>query len=366
MVNNEDGPSESISQSRRRFLLAGSSVASTFALPQFVGRSSGERTKKVPLVWTRDGAGNPDRVRYIPKERRRRIKVYKNLNMPLMMEQNPALNEVSIKQRSNEETDLALQFHLDENTRSVRQKSPSSVEQVPVEFEERPIDGKPKADSTTTQPSALNPDNSCRVGDSYGTMEANIGVGPNSAYDNDGTLGVVGWNASQSNAYLCLITADHVMDSAPTMYQKYTAVGDLKDATYAMDTTKYKVRSGIDTNIKGTRENSQPEMTGSWTFGGLTDATSGGTVSCGYAGKETCYTATECDNTSRNERVTYEADMKNVVTEPGDSGGPFVDANGDLVCTLFGYQVSSGTYWDRGPVGANMLGSVDAQLAYPF
>lgn len=353
--------------SRRRVLKAlGAAGMTTGGLTEAMTKVYGEEPEGVPLVWTRDKYGNPDRVRFIPEERYRRLKVYEKLNPHKFIGQHPVVNEISITQQSADETDLALVLYVDENTASVSSELPDQIQGVPTVIEERPTDFTPKSCDTTTSKCAANDvDNSCRVGEHFTTMVGNIEISNGNAR---GTLGLVAFNSDSNNPYKVLITADHVMESASYMYQPPDGriVGHFDLADSSMDATRYRIDSDVDGNVGETAEDSQETISGAWTFSGLSDATSGReTVSCSYAGAQTCYCPTKCDSTSKNDAVTYEADMIEVVTEFGDSGGPFVDGNGKLVCTLTGCQEANGVYWDRGPVGQEMLDSVNSQLYDP-
>jgi len=94
-------------------------------LSSVIERAYGARPDGVPLVHTDDVNGDPDKVRIVPGERYRRLQVYANLPISKLGGRYDALNGVRITQRSNDETDLALQFLVDNNTREVRRKLPS-------------------------------------------------------------------------------------------------------------------------------------------------------------------------------------------------------------------------------------------------
>jgi hypothetical protein len=203
------------------------------------------------------------------------------------------------------------------------------------------------------------------VGDSFSTIRGNVQI-TNGTYG--GTLGLVAWNSDSSNPYKVLITADHTMEASSEMYHPKNGrkIGNYQKRDQAMDTTRYILDSDDDGNPRETVEPSQNDISGTWTHDGLTDAVNYyDYIECSFAGAETCYCTTRCNSTSKNEGVIYEADMREVVTEAGDSGGPFVDSDGKLVCTLYGCQESGGVYWDRGPTGDELLYSVDAQLYNP-
>lgn len=129
---------------RRKFL----GVLATFGaglagLRKATERAFGEKPDGVPLVWRYDRFGNPETVRYVPRERRRRIRVYYNLHPDTVYEQTEGVNGFTLEQRSADPTDLALKVYVDENTRTVRRNLANRVQQVPVVVEERHIDPTP-------------------------------------------------------------------------------------------------------------------------------------------------------------------------------------------------------------------------------
>lgn len=76
-------------------------------------RAFGERPEGVPLVWRRDRFGNPETVNYVPKERRRRIKVYENLPLETFHGRSNKVTGISLHQQSDDPTDVALQVKLE-------------------------------------------------------------------------------------------------------------------------------------------------------------------------------------------------------------------------------------------------------------
>ena len=111
---------------RHRVLkLLGAASAGVAGLSSVIERAYGARPDGVPLVHANDVSGDPDKVRIVPQERYRRLQVYANLPISKLGGRYDALNGVRITQRSNDETDLALQFLVNNNTREVRRKLPS-------------------------------------------------------------------------------------------------------------------------------------------------------------------------------------------------------------------------------------------------
>lgn len=341
--------------SRRRYLKAlGLLGGGTLGLRTVVESVFGADAEGVPLVLTRDRQGNPDRVKIVPKEHRRRLRVYSNFDVTGLVERHPIINEVTVVQRGDSMSDLALKFFLDEDDRRARLRLPNTVQDVPVEHEVRPS-------SRSNFGGCQDPDAGCRRGVTADPIEANAQIGGGSGF---GTLGVVGVHDGPSE-YPCLVTADHVMEGTSTMTQPPgdRPVGSFVSRDQSLDATKYELDTYYDANIDGTMSSRQPDMSGWWTFDGLSSATSGGSIDCSYAGAESCYKSNAANNTSRSDVVDYEADMRDHDTESGDSGGPFVDTDGYLVCILHGCQWDwTNNHWDIGTTAGPMFDSLNVLL----
>lgn len=355
---------------RRKFLggLAGATT-SLAGLQLATERAFGENPKGKPLVWRYDRFGNPETIRYVPQERYRRIQVYENVNLHRFYERSDRVNGMTLKQRSDDPTDLALKIYADQNTRSVRHKLPNRFKEVPVIIEERKIN--------------RNWGRTCdrRILDFYDPLPANPGI---STYDGDnnkiseGTLGVVCWNDDPNNAHECYITAAHVAenDGSYADYLRHAGVDDNGNSRsedvgkYAnhdsgMDVIKYRRRSGtVSPDIRGNADDHLGNLSGTWTHAGLTDRTSGSeSLPVEFAGRSTCYATTECVSTSKSSLVEYQADYSPNEVTSGDSGGPFLDNDGYLVGT-FSYYCES-CEESHGPTGQELLDRLDAQRTNP-
>lgn len=358
---------------RREFLRA-LAVAGTGAtgLQAATEAAFGRSPNGIPVVWTRDQYGRPDRIRYLPKERHRRLRVFEDCRVD-ELRGHSNVNGLTLTSRSDDPTDLALKVFVDRDSWRVRRKLPNRMRGVPVTHDERRLDPRP---GRVCDEFSLNFFDPLR-----GNVEVNA-RGPR-GYAGSGTLGFVCWNADAGTPSQCLITAWHVVahdDGTPAEY--LTHGGQIADGegravtvgTYAthsslgdrgMDVAKYWLKTDeVTGDPLATQSDEQPDITGTWDFAGLTDATTGDdAVPVTFAGQSTCYATARCTRTSKTELVEQQAVVTpNVVTD-GDSGGPFVDPDGKLVGTFSLYCDSCQQC--SGPVGTELLDRVGAQLSKP-
>lgn len=351
---------------RRRFLkIVAGTTPPVIALKRIISDSYGKTPDGVPIVWTKDIYGNPDLVRTISKERYRRLTVYSEIDPNSVIQKYDGVTGLSMEQRTSDPDNLALQFLIDKDQWRVRKKLPNFVQDVPVTYKETTTDYRP---------------HSCREGEYFDSLKGNIEIavktncqdGPTPQQGNGsawGTLSFVGYNDDSGNPYQCIITSYHIVEcrTDDDMWQpdveesSSRKVGTYRSKDESMDTVKYKVSANAEPKV--TAEANQPDLDGVWTFNGLTDATSnGGTVDTTFAAVRNCSPANACMETRKNNKVEKEAVFESDVTQDGDSGGPFVDANGKLVCILYG---DDGNGHNVGPVGEPVLNSVNAVLYDP-
>ncbi|MFC4448054.1 trypsin-like serine protease [Halorussus aquaticus] len=308
----------------------------------------------------------------MPEERYRRIMAYHKLDPSTVYKRTEGVNGISLQQRSDDPTDLALTVYVNHNKRSVRRALPNRTQKIPVTVKERKVDRK--FGSVCDR----------RNLDFYDPLPANPEVG---GYDGDdtsygqGTLGVVCWNDNPNNAYECYITAAHVIKDNGS-YADYLRHGGTDDGTnrvedvgayvthsdpgdYGMDVAKYRRRNGtVTADIRGNADDNIGDLAGTWTHSGLTDRTSGSkSLSVEFAGQSTCYATTECTGTSKTSLVEYQADYSPNKTTDGDSGGPFVD-NDDYLVGTFSFFCES-CEESHGPTGQELLNRMNAQLTNP-
>jgi len=359
---------------RRKFLgvlaAAGTGIA---GIRKATERVFGEKPDGKPVVWRTDGAGNPETVRYVPKERYRRLKVYGNLHPRSIYERADGVNGLTLEQQSDDPTDLALKVYVDNDTRSVQRDLPNRVQDVPVTVEERKVDREwgRVCDRRAT--------------DFYDPLPANPEISGYDSNDNfygSGTLGVVCWNTDSNDPHEVYITAAHVVEDNDS-YADYLRHGGMYDGSSrsedvgsyvthsaggdcGMDVVKYRYRSGtVSPDIKGNADDHIGDLVGAWTHTGLTDRTSGSdSLPVEFAGRSTCYATTDCTGTSKTELVEHQADYSPNVTTNGDSGGPFVD-NDDYLVGTFSYFCESCEV-SHGPTAQELLDRVNAQLTNPY
>ena len=172
----------------RRAVLKTLAVVGTGAagLSQTIERVHGAKPEGVPIVHTTDKNGNPDKVRIIPAERYRRLKVYERLPVSKFIDRTEKLTGVSLTQQSEDPTDLALSFTLADDTRSIRRKLPNRYDGVPIQFSERSFEYAPQS------------------------AEGGTGIETDITPDDSGAAGTATVIAYQSTGDEVLITADHV------------------------------------------------------------------------------------------------------------------------------------------------------------
>lgn len=359
---------------RRSFLravaVAGTGVSGLRAATE---RTFGAEPDGVPIVWRRDRFGAPETIRYVEKERYRRLSVYHDIEPGYFADRAASVNGITISQRSADSSDLGLTFYVDRNTWAVRRALPNRIRGVPVTVEERKTDWQFGRVCRR------------RILDFYDPLPANVQI---SGVDSDGTagvgtLGLVCWNDDPDDPYRCYITAAHVVeydDGRPATYlhhggedadgnQRSERVGvyethDSQDHS-GMDVAKYRQNSESPTpGMRANASDELPDVDGTWTHAGLTDRTAGERrLRAKFAGRSTCYGETYCIGTSKSGVVEFQADYAPNVVTNGDSGGPFLDADGYLIGTYTSSCEECET--TSGPTGQELLDRVGAQLHSP-
>lgn len=315
--------------------------------------SAGDRR----IVWTRDEKGDPDTVRYISEERYRRLMVYTQLDIDRFLSAYPSVSFVSMSS-SADDGGLALELYVDELADS--SVLPDFVETVPTVVK--------RVSDTRYDPDG------CRDRQEFSPLQSDIeiGVDVSSNQQATGTIGVIGYNADPDDAYESIVTAHHVVEDRINDKMYHPAFGDVDGRQVlddpAMDATKYSAE--VSAEVGATVESQQPDISGTWDFAGLTDATDGtGGVFATLAGKETCSESAEAISTTRDSIVKYQANYKDEHGVGGDSGGPYVDGDGKLVSLHFG-DVTVDTpegqkTYSIGPVGTETLNRLNVTLTDP-
>lgn len=353
---------------RRQFLTALSVFATGPAgLKQAIEAVDGEVDTGVPVVWTRDRAGNPDRVRVVSKERFRRLGVYHTLEFDRLVDRHGGVNGVSLQARSDDPTDITLDVYVDRVDRLARRRVPNRVRRVPTTLRERRRERIPGRVCRR------------RILEFYDPLPANPKItGQNESGDvfGGGTLGLVAWNADATDPYECFVTAHHVTadsegKTAPLLqhsglqddtgriesvgrYETHTPLGER-----GLDGVKYRSTGAVSPAPLETASTDQGRVSGSWDFTGLTDATADDSIAVDFAGSATCYAEAKCVGTERNDLIDYQVTISPQVVTNGDSGGPFLDSDDKLVCLFSNYCCEEA----HGPVATELLDRLGVALS---
>jgi hypothetical protein len=336
--------------SRRQFLkLMASAGTGAIGLETMIEKVYGKKPEGKPIVHTYDFNGHPKRIRIIPKERHRRLSVFKNYPFQDLIDKHPSIEYIDVVNESGSETDLKFRFHLNRHDWNVRKKLPNRIRKVPIVYEKSEFEAHPhRCDS--------------RHGE-QATIEGGIAIDNGSSW---GTLGLVFRDKYDPGRYL--ITADHVMSGTDNMYQAGRTIGDFRSRDQASngsgeDITMYKYKDGSNyhTDHLGTRDSRVQEVTGAWDYYGLLDVVDSGFVYCQTPGANNCYIKNRVNHVGKYGAVQHQVDMDYARNENGDSGSPWVDNNGNLVMLTFGtYSNWHGDTWGCGAAAVQALAAVGA------
>lgn len=282
------------------------------------------------------------------QKKKKKIKIHREFPNWKIFGNRDDVNGVSAKTSS--EGEVTIQIYVDKNDFNTRKRLPSRINGIPTELIER----NEKVELL-----------SCRNDIEYDNIKGNQEI---ATQDEAGTLGLVGKDSSTGNKVV--LTAWHVVESdKDTLYQPGwpTDIGSYLDhsgySSTGYDIVKYSFNpSGTKyASVGATQESSQPSIQGTWTYSGLQDYLDlEGDLPVSYAGKVTCYAETRCTDVAKGSIYQHTAYMDDNVTQRGDSGGPFVDDNGYLVCLLSGRTKTSNQ--DAGGVAEEALNRVGASL----
>lgn len=350
--DSESGREIQLSGSTRRDFIKYLSVSGMgiAGLNSATKRVFGKKPDGVPIVLTRGRDGKPMRIMYVSKERARRFKVFNNIRPEKKFSAADRMTGMTIDTKDGEEDSLRIKIYLDSNKQSVRRKFPNRVDGTPIIFEERNNEFTPE----------------CRIDDQYTVLKGNIQI---ATQVGAGTLGLVARDSSTNDPVL--LTAWHVVDTdKDVLYQPTWSdkVGDYADHTPDNSTGHDIVKYDFYNNgsqypgaVGATEESSQPDITSLWTFSGLSQYLDlEGRFNVNYAGRNTCSATSNCYDVAKNSILNHTAYMDSHPTEKGDSGGPWVDDNGALVCLHTG--VENGTNDVIGGVASEAFDSVNAKL----
>lgn len=263
--------------SRRRVLKAwGVFGTSGLGLKKAVETVNGDSAEGVPIGHTRDERGNPKRVRMVPKERKRRIKVYENMDRQKLRNEHEVINSITIKQHSTDETDLSIHLEIEENTRSTRRRLPDQIRGVPVTYEEKKVRWHASSDCP-------DPDNQARYCDEFSELVGGIQIGPGG--NSFGSLCLVAYQDAYN--YLIAITAKHVLDGASDPNSLYHPADFCNQGSYAGGEDAYDssediwaadISAGTYPGDVGGTVSAISDITGYWTYAGISDETTTGSI----------------------------------------------------------------------------------------
>lgn len=337
---------------RRKFIRGTAALGTgTAALQAFIGRVYGEEPDGVPLVHTYNTKGEPEKVRIVSKERYRRIMALEDL--PESFLEKDHINGASIISLGNKEEDIGIEVMYSEDSEAtaqdIKKEAKSHVENIPV---------------VTTETSYESRADSCNERSfSTDTLEGGLEVGG----DGYGTLTIGCFRKSDGSPLV--VASDHVMDGDDKMYQPEGGqeVAELHERSKfdsGEDVTSYTVNSGISVDHRAVF--ALPDLTGVWTFSGLTDQTeNSGSVPCTLSGVNSCTVDNSAEATTYfGTRVLHEVEMAERNAGDGDSGGPWVDDDNKLVAVHSGTIAGTNDKWDIASAGDEALDAVDATLYY--
>lgn len=346
------------STTRRTFLSAllgtGALVPS---LRRAVASEYGEEPEGKPIVHTYDVHGNPKRVRFVSEERYEKLSLLRDVPDGLLRQE--GVNGVSLEQQSDHEADFRMLVHVQPGSgvglRQARRRVPDRAQGVPLEVVEEPAEFKPDYCSERH-----------RDGDVRGGMSVN-GESGSSSY---GTVTLVAYDGSGDPVAL---TADHVMEGADEMY---VPKGDDKVGEFAArspqgrgeDVTAYEL-DVPSYDYDPLEVEDVPDVSGAWDFFGIADHTfENGPIEVQLSGANNCTASNEIVSQRRGGINCYhEVIMDERAAGGGDSGGPWVDDDGNLAAVHSGCEKSwwglGGCKYDIAAAGQQALDAVNAQLS---
>lgn len=331
--------------SRRTFLqLSGGLAASSMTISTLVEKAYGAEPEGKTIVHTRDVKDRPAIVASVDPERYRRIKAYENFQSSIVAQKNKNIRGVEIQQRSSDRTDLTIQVGVISEEKRPSEKIPEQAN-VPDDPKELPGMKEALPDNAQGIPIEYMP-----VSNSTGTPQSLEGGSSLNNPDMDdsptGTAGLVCYDSETGTEVM--LTAYHLLD--------YDGDDDyhlqwVSDDYYTRDLKEKDVQNQDSSNQdaitydvglmnSSTLETLEiPNVSGYWTFSGLTDATSlFSTLSANFYGQESGkVTDAAVSHTHKDDHgCDYTAHTENEVTNDGDSGGPWVDDDGYFIGKLWG------------------------------
>lgn len=334
-VGSEKEANQKGRRSRRSVLeaFAASSAGVTIFSQRVYGNSRSGRL--VDIVIKRDNRGKPKKVEKISKEH------YNNIDSiiktgPDLLNNYSSIYEVSIVDDGPGHT--MLEARIEPGT------SPKKADgrEIPEEVNGIQILTKEKLQK--------NGSDDCSGGwgqDWIDPVEGCAGIEARDRGFNHCTLCVVGYDTSQS--YKAGITTYHCLngDTSFGLEQSGRDIGIFREKNEGLDVAKFEITD--DANTQNTHHEDLPDIKGYWTLAGLhkrLESHPYDPIPVEFSGQSTCFTSNEARDLAFGPRVDYQVNFFDREATGGDSGGPWVDADGDLVAMHQGLQ--GGLNADRG------------------
>jgi len=352
-IGEEFGFGKRSKTSRRRFLKAlGISGSSLIGLRNAIEIASGKDTEGVPLVLTKDLKGNPDRVRMVSKERYRRLKTYERFPVRGFIENYPFVNNITLS--NTDEEDITFTAELEEVSQRKKNRLPNNYNGIEIKTTERPGEYSQDCEGDDN-------DNGCSSHQQkFNDIVGGIQIQPE-AIDGVGTLAFVGYQRTNPTA----VTAAHVVEEngivADYVEQGGRRIGEVTAYNEADDVAAIQLHSYVTSTP---REIHDPyfDVSGVWTFSGLSDEVSRTDVHAQFAGRTSCFDQDYVRGTSKNNRVEHQVGFENNKANGGDSGAAWVDDDNKLIGIHSGNWDVLYDCWDAAACGGPALDKINVSL----
>lgn len=343
---------------RRKFLkIAALSGITGYGFKKSIESAYGQPVDGVPLVHTYDLNGNPDRVKIISEERKKKIKTYSELDTESHFPDDVPVHGMTIRQDSASPNDLKITVFLDEPPSTVAERDlTQNINGVSAEYRSLSV-------------KIINSACDYRFND-FEAMRGGWAIGPGNNYNAYGTLSFV----TDYGGTPMLFTSGHVAywgGYANDLYQPHRnitgadVIGKFNKATPSntngYDMVSYTGISNVDYQTNMIHRNDVPDLSGTWSFSGLVDRTSSpkDPIPCQYSGARQCKVTNTCVDTYRSVGLKKIAVMNTRQTKDGDSGAAYMDDYGNLVAINKGaISINGDPYKDFGPPGQEAISSV--------
>lgn len=390
--------------SRRTFMsLAGGVVGTSLTLPQLLQRTYGAKPEGKLVVNTRDTQGRPANVESVESERYRRLKAFEHFEPGRL-----SAHEVSgatIRQASDDPTDIVIQVGVKPkaapkewrrgdgkgNRKAVGRRIPGHAvsRESTLPGDPRDIPGMESAMArseralsnaaavrSTLEDVPMEYTLATNEGERHDLEGGSPVSDPDSSNDVDGTAAMVCYNGKCGSPVV--LTAYHVADVDPEDNLEWNlhtldvaAVDKAEPHIFGQDAMTFHLSGNVDYDVLGT--DSIPDITGYWTYTGISNNTGGDlgkNIKPAYLYGATSGEVIDQKGIDRPYKegkglwIKYGAHTEhNNETEYGDSGGPWVDENGNLFGHHVGVNSGVFTSWNVLSVAGPTLDVLGASLS---